>query len=255
MKRGVAAMRSPTRAGFLRALVFAAAAAAVGCATLPVSETGVAPPARPASMDDALAEVLNRLLPAKALREEFVLEQRVTIHWNAESGVEQESFDAALQRRGDSLLLVGFGPMQRVGFELELSGGRIDFRNRTGRAMPFRPEDILADVQRVFYPWIDSRPAGERAEEKEPCRSCERRAESQGFDILERWEGGLRVQRVFQRIDRPDLGRIQIDYIGQLRITDDSTASHPAIAQQIRLRNEWFGYEMEIVNLRFDPIR
>ena len=99
------------------------------------------------------------LLPAEALAETFVLRQTVTVRWSDETGqVDEASFDAAIQRQGESLLVLGLGPMGRVGFTLSLEKGKVFFENRTGRDLPFAPERMLADVQRVYYPWLDDAP-------------------------------------------------------------------------------------------------
>ena len=91
------------------------------------------------------------LLPVDDLRANLMMRQHVTVKW----ADREESFDAVLQKRGGVLLLLGLGPMNTVGFKLTLDRKGVSFDNLSGRELPFRPERILADVQRVFYPWID----------------------------------------------------------------------------------------------------
>ncbi len=99
---------------------------------------------------DASDDAAVALLPFDDLHENLLMRQHVTVKW-ADG---EEGFDAVLQKRRDSLLLLGLGPMNTVGFKLTLDDHGVRFDNSSGREMPFQPERILADVQRVFYPWI-----------------------------------------------------------------------------------------------------
>jgi hypothetical protein len=189
------------------------------------------------SLDVETTGVLNRLLPANALPGQFVIQQSVTVRWMAAEGPEEATFDAALQRRGDSLLLLGFGPMKQVGFELLLEDGRVRFENRTGRKVPFRPEDILADVQRVFYPWIES--GGD-------CTECERRGRRLALDVEERIGKALLEERRFRFHERPELGVVLIRYSGDRLFG--------VVPTECDVSNEWFGYRLEIRSHRMDRI-
>ena len=159
------------------------------------------------------------LLPAMAQQ------QRITVQW----ADREERFDAVLQKRGQTLLLVGLGPMNTVGFSLSLDDRGVTFDNRSGREMPFRPERILADVQRIFYPWI---------EEGSPCLECERREIRAGLEVRERIGARFLEERSFRVVDRPDRGEIVVRYEGW---TNGSLAPSRAI-----LRNGWFGYQLII---------
>lgn len=186
--------------------------------------------------EPGLRSALNQLQPAEALAAEFVLQQHVTIQWSSPSGPGEAEFDAALERKGDSLLLLGLGPMQRVGFELELRRKKIRFKNHTGREVPFRPEDILADVQRVFYPWIDP---------KKNCRNCQRTGLWGSLEIEEQLGPEHLKQRLFQVRGRPELGNVMIQYSGQALLG--------ALPNKAEVQNDWFGYQLTIESARMAP--
>lgn len=188
-------------------------------------------------LDDATARVLNRLLPADTLVGQFVIQQRVTVRWSTPEGPEEARFEAALQRRGDALLLLGFGPMKQVGFELWLKDGSVRFENRTGREVPFRPEDILADVQRVFYPWLD--PATD-------CTECERHGPRLSLDVEERIGKERLEEREFSLRGRPELGVVRLRYSGE--------PLFGIVPRLCLVTNEWFGYSLKIESDRVDRI-
>jgi hypothetical protein len=165
------------------------------------------------------------LLPVGALAEDVVMQQRVTVRWKDR----EESFGAVLQKRGQELLLLGLGPMNTVGFRLSLVEGHVSFENRTGRDVPFVPERILADVQRVFYPWIEG---------ESRCTRCDRRGVRGDLEIVEHIGDEHLEQRRFFVRDRPERGEIVVRYDDWPR---DAIAPHRAV-----LSNGWFGYELLI---------
>lgn len=174
------------------------------------------------------------LLPVDVLRDDFLMRQRVSVQW----ADRKESFDAVLQKRGKTLLLMGLGPMNTVGFSLTLDDRGVSFENRSGREMPFQPERILADVQRVFYPWM---------KESSLCVKCVRHEIRSGLEVRERIGARFLEERSFRVVGRPDLGEVVIRYEGWTR---GSLAPSRAI-----LRNGWFDYELIIDTMsveRFD---
>lgn len=81
----------------------------------------------------------------------FQWRQRVTATWPTG----ERSFDAVIQRRGDTLMLVGLSPMGQPGFVFTLDAkGSVSVKNHSGQELPFEPAFIFADVQRAFFPWI-----------------------------------------------------------------------------------------------------
>ena len=197
--------------------------ALAGCAT-----HSVPPPRQPVEEAAALERLATDLLPATALEGELVVQQHVTVRWRER----WEGFDAVLQKRDQQLLLVGLGPMDTVGFSLALEAGRVDFVNQSGRDMPFAPEHILADVQRIFYPWIDDAP---------DCTNCERNGTRAGLDIWERIGPEHLEERRFAIRGEPDRGQVVIRYEGW-------SDGEPVPARAI-LDNDWFGYQLTIDSL------
>jgi len=190
----------------------------LGCAALQPKGAVPVSPER-----EAVAEVL---LPVSALRGDLILQQTVTIRWRDR----EKSFDAVLQKRGDELLLLGLGPMNSVGFTLTLDDLGVRLENRSGREMPFEPERILADVQRVFYPWIAA---------EEPCTQCERHAARAGLDISERIGPEYLEERRFEDSNARGRGEIVVRY--------EEWMDGGSIPGRAVLNNGWYGYELTVV--------
>jgi hypothetical protein len=169
----------------------------------------------------------HSLLPVSDLGPDLLMRQRVTIAWRDR----EERFEAVLQKRGDVLLLLGLGPMNAVGFVLTLDDRGVEFENRTDRAVPFDPERILADVQRVFYPWLG---------DASTCLECERRTIREGIEVVERIGASGLVERRFTPIDPPQSPSIVVVY--QQPWLEDGLI--PALAV---LRNDSAGYELTVV--------
>src|ERR1700712_2240085 len=90
------------------------------------------------------------LLAPSALSYDFQWRQRVSARWP--SGT--QSFDAVLQKRAGELTLVGLSPLGLPGFVFRLNEAReLAVENRSGQKLPFEPAYVVADVQRVFFPW------------------------------------------------------------------------------------------------------
>jgi hypothetical protein len=166
------------------------------------------------------------LLPVSVLQGDLILKQRVTIRWQGRA----ESFDAVLQKRGDELLLLGLGPMNSVGFTLSLDDRGVRFENRSGREIPFEPERILADVQRVFYPWISATPS---------CMNCEQHGARAGLDVSEKIGPEMLEERRFTDSSGERTGEIVVRYTDWM---DGGTIPGRAV-----LSNGWHGYELTVV--------
>ncbi|MFK7895794.1 MAG: DUF3261 domain-containing protein [Myxococcota bacterium] len=192
------------------------------------------------------------LLPATALARHFVLRQRVAIRWQDESGKRDEaSFDAAIQRQGDSLLLLGLGPMGQVGFLLRLENGVVHFENRTGLALPFEPARMLADVQRVYYPWFEPVTA---------CDTCVRRAQRSRITVEEtRAEGEVRTRRFFQAAKAGSVGdgegpESREDGEDDVIVRYSGAPWLDGLGQDALLQSVGFGYEVELKTQSVDWI-
>jgi hypothetical protein len=141
------------------------------------------------------------LLPVSAFEHDVQWRQRVTAAWPTGS----HGFDAVLQKREGELLLLGLSPLGLPGFSLRLhEDGAIDVENRTGRALPFEPRYVIADVERVFFPWLP----------EPPPRAGERSGSVLGMTVHERYENGRLAARSFERQTRAGLERVEITYSG-----------------------------------------
>jgi len=192
---------------------------------------GQQPGARSASLGESATDARSAqsLLPAEALGEDLVLQQRVTMQWNGR----EESFGAVLQKRGSELMLLGLGPMNSVGFRLALADGKVSFENRTGRDLPFVPERILLDVQRVFYPWID--------EAQSPrCSRCDRHGSRDGFEIVERIGASALEERRFVVRDGP----LGAERRTEIVVRYEGWIEDPRVPARAILSNGRFGYEL-----------
>ncbi|MCA8974192.1 MAG: DUF3261 domain-containing protein [Planctomycetes bacterium] len=190
----------------------------IGCLLVPCLAGCSSTPARP---DFAAADYPGTLRTVEALGHDLVWQQRVTASWGDGA---QRGFDAAIQKRGDALTVMGLSPMGSLGFAIVLRDGDIELSNQSGEELPFPPRFILLDVQRAFYPWL---PAGAGDE-----------GTVDGEAIHELRRDGHLVQRRFRRLDGAPKGEIVVDYewghddwVGPTRVVID---------------NGWFGYRLTV---------
>jgi hypothetical protein len=145
------------------------------------------------------AAVQESLRPPSALGYDFMWRQRVIAEWPTG----KQEFEAVLQKRNGELTLLGLSPMGLPGFVLTLhENGSITVENRMDRELPFEPAYILADVQRVFFPWLAA---------VEPAFEGERQGSVGAQQITERYAAGRLVSRDFRRAETPDQA-VHIEY-------------------------------------------
>ncbi|TPV96822.1 MAG: DUF3261 domain-containing protein [Myxococcales bacterium FL481] len=159
------------------------------------------------------------LQPPSAVAYDFLWQQRVAITYQGRT----RRFDAALQKRGDTLTLVGLGPMGTPGFVITLEGETVLFENHTGRTLPFSPRYILLDIQRVFFPWSATGP---------------RSGQIDGERVDETHRAGRLVQRRFQSTSVPSEPPIVVDYDGWSGGNDAPRWAH--------LHHGAFGYQLTV---------
>jgi len=167
------------------------------------------------------------LQPAAALDAQVMWQQRVTATWGEDG---RRGFDAAVQRQGDELTVLGLSPVGSVGFVIKLRGTDIDLQSQADEDLPFPPRFILLDVQRTFYPWLT--PATPPDGKREGIVGEER--------VQEVWNGGRLVERRFTRLDGKPEGSITVTYdwrnVEPQRLAPGSTV----------LDNSWFGYRLTV---------
>lgn len=166
-------------------------------------------------------------MPA-ALPFDVVWQQRVTAFWGEGR---QRGFDAAVQKRGDTLTVLGLSPMGSVGFAVVMENDAVQVTNNTEEELPFPPRFILLDVQRAFYPWIADGPI-----HGAPRRGA-RTALVDGETVEERWSAGRLRERRFRRGDGPD-GEIVVRY----EWGEDAWRG----PSRVLLDNGWFGYRLQV---------
>lgn len=189
-----------------------------------VAACGPALPPSPPATDEKLDA--GPLRPVSALSFDFQWRQRVTARWPEGT----QGFDAVLMKRDGKLTLLGLSPMGVPGFIITLdASGQTHVENRTGEPLPFPPSYVLADVQRVFFPWLDP---------PSPGFSGERTGAISGLTVREQYEQGRLVERYFARDDARERGEVRVYYEG-FRPGDD-------IALHAVLENRWFGYTLII---------
>jgi hypothetical protein len=126
--------------------------------------------------------------------------QQVTARWPTGT----QRFEAVLLKRAGELTMVGLSPLGLPGFVLRLdAGGQLHVENRTGEPLPFEPAYVIADVQRVFFPWLPSPAAGFTGEQV---------GSRAGAEIRERYHAGQLVERRFERDTAHGLERVVVRY-------------------------------------------
>lgn len=173
------------------------------------------------------------------LGHDFMVRQSLTVHARRDGQPVDGQFDAILQKQGDTLLIVGFGPMNVKAFTVEQRGDRIEFTQFFGPELPFSPRNIVVDVHRVYFHHLPP-PA-------EPGYSGVTRGELDGETVEETWQGGELRRAVFTRPGSALRGAISVEL---------GPGCTPAACEPVSatLRNEWFGYTLEIANEGYERL-
>jgi hypothetical protein len=176
------------------------------------------------------ADYPGELLPPAALGADLLWQQRVTASWG---DGEQRGFDAAVQKQGDVLTVIGLSPLGQAGFVMVQRGLQVTSEHHTDMHLPFPPRYVLLDVQRAFFPWLPLLGTGSAGDgERERIVGQER--------IVEVHKDGRLVERRFTRLDGKPAGAIVVRY--EWAGTD---ASRRAPARAV-LDNGWFGYRLTV---------
>lgn len=205
-----------------------------------VGACGSAPQRHFDILASAPAEYPGALRDPKAIAANFFVRQTLTVHTTKDGKPVEAELDAVLQKQGDTLQVVGFGPMNVKAFTLVHKGDRIVFDQFVGPQMPFSPRNIVVDIHRVFFmrlpPPTDAKFTGVT------------KGELEGEHVEETWKDGQLRGATFTRPGDPKLkGAIRI------QMSEGCTVEHcePETAQ---LRNEWFGYTLSIANEAFERL-
>lgn len=186
----------------------------------------------------APAEYPCVLRDPRTMGHDFLVRQSLAIHARRGDQPVDGQFDAVLQKQGDTLLIVGFGPMNVKAFTLSQREGRIEFTQFAGPELPFSPRNILADVHRVFFKRLPPPADG---------YSGAVHGELDGEAVEETWQDGQLRATVFTRPGSALRGAIRVEL---------GPGCAPARCQpgSATLRNEWFGYTVTITNEDFEEL-
>ncbi len=159
------------------------------------------------------------LAPVEQMPIDFMMRQTVTATWGEED--DEQSFEAVVQKVDGTLTIVAISPIGQPGFVITWDGESAGMENHTDRELPFPPEFMIADVQRVFYPWL---------------AEGELEGEVFGLDIAEVWTEERLDARSFTRLDEEgEPSSLDVEF-------EDWGDFAPARAT---LRS-WYGYELVI---------
>jgi hypothetical protein len=165
------------------------------------------------------------LRPPSAIGFDFMWRQRVIAEWPTG----KQEFEAVLQKQKGELTMLGLSPMGLPGFVLTLhEDTSISIENRMGRELPFEPVYVLADVQRVFFPWLPAEGAPQDGE---------REGSVGNQQVREHFRAGQLIAREFRRADKPDQS-VRVEYT--------PTAPGADAAPRVRLDNGFYRYALVI---------
>jgi hypothetical protein len=171
--------------------------------------------------------------------DDFMVRQSLVIRAQRDGKPVTGQLDAVVQKQGDTLLIVGFGPMNMKAFTLTHRGNRIELVQFMGPELPFSPRNVVVEVHRVFFKRL---PAPTQA-----GYSGVVRGELDGETVEETWRDGQLRSRRFTRPDGALRGAIRVE----LGPGCDRVHCEPESAT---LYNEGFGYTLTIVNEGYERL-
>jgi hypothetical protein len=197
-----------------RAVVVTAATFLAACAARPVL-----PPDYPCT-----------LRPLAALGPDFVVRQHIEASGHGKSG----GFDAVLQKKGGTLVLIGLVAGVRA-FVLKQDGDRVTFDQSMGPPMPFPASYAIIDIHRAYWKRLphpgDAAPTGVV------------KGDLDGESVEEVWSNGSLVTRRFSRPGQMR-GAVTIEY-------GAGCTAERCLPASVRIVNEWLGYAIRVDNSDF----
>ena len=175
----------------------------------------------------------------RTLLQDFMVRQSLTIRTQRDGKPIEAELDAVLQKQGDTLAIVGLGPMNAKAFTLTQRGDRIEFVQFMGPELPFSPRNIVVDVHRVYFKRLPA--------PREDSYSGVLRGELDGESVEETWRDGQLRASIFTRPGSRLKGAIRVERGPGC----DRSRCEPESAT---LRNEWFGYTLTIVNEGYERL-
>jgi len=169
---------------------------------------------------------------------DFMVQQSIHIRAKKDGRTVEGQLDAVLQKKDDTLLIIGLGPMNSRAFTLTQRGSRIEFEQFAGPDLPFSPRNILVDVHRVFFKALARR---------DGAADGVFRGELDGERVEERWERGELRARRFERPGTELRGAVRIEYGAGCR-------AERCEPETVTVHNEWFGYTLAITSQGYEAI-
>jgi len=215
-------------------------------ACLSIGLGGCGHPARQSViMTSAPSEYPGVLHDPRTLLQDFMVRQSLTIRTQREGKPVEFELEAVLQKQGDTLLIVGLGPMDAKAFTLTQRSDRIEFVQFMGPELPFSPRNIVVDVHRVYFKRLPApppvpAPPGDPAG-SDAGYSGVLRGELDGEIVEETWRDGQLRSSTFTRPGSTRRGAVRVDRGPGC----DRSRCEPESAT---LRNEWFGYTLTIAS-------
>ena len=160
---------------------------------------------------------------------DFVARQRIEVRHDERV----DGFDAVLQKRGDTLVLIALTPYNTRAFAIEQRGTQVTFTSSMPGELPFPPRFILLDVHRALLAGLPRRDGA-------PLAGGVHHAVIDGERVSERWSAGHLVERRFERVDGEPAGAIVVQYGGA------GLAADGAPTGDVTLTNGWLGYVLRV---------
>jgi hypothetical protein len=194
--------------------------------TVLVTLAGCAPP-RTATPDDVhlVDDEETLLTPAQLASPAFSVTQRI----RGKQGLEDVAFECFVQLSAGKLTLSGATLHSTHAFSVEQDQRNVRAQRAAQRDVPLEPTSYLQDIHRIFFrglTGVTSDGIHERADGDELVR--------------ERWQDGRLVERSFHSLDT----------FARLILISFEGAPAPLVAPRVQLTNLYFGYSLQIDNMR-----
>lgn len=174
----------------------------------------------------------GELLDPASVAQNFSIRQ----HIEGAYGERKVSFEAVVQKKGETLLVLTLTPYGSRAFLVQQTGQHVEIESFIPRELPFNPRFILLDVQRVFMMGLPDGPHGDGWHEAQLGEEL----------VRERWQDGQLYERRYQRLDHTPSGAVVVNYAGGY-----TPGERPPT---ITLRNEWLGYELSLKTSDFQVL-
>jgi hypothetical protein len=163
------------------------------------------------------------LLTPVSIQGDFLVRQKISGEFHGH----KQSFEAALQKQGAKMTVLGLTPYGTKAFVLIQDGDALTFENHMpkGRSLPLQPKYLLQDIYHAFF--LD--PTSETSELCDEDR-----------------EGDQVVRRTFRRRSDPDGPAVVVGYSGPLQ--------GGGFREQVSLENGYYGYSLTIQTVSYQAL-